>query len=143
MTLALRSAALIGMLLAASVAAWRARRRTIRTAPITVVVPFPAGGLTDVPARLAAAMLQEKIGQPLSSRTAPAAPARSAQPMSRAPTPDGYTLLANSLADTQNLHYCRCPTTRWMISRRSAGSSTARRWSWSSTPSCRSRRWPN
>ena len=31
--------------------------------PITIVVPFPAGGLTDVPARLAATMLQEKLGQ--------------------------------------------------------------------------------
>ena len=30
--------------------------------PITIVVPFPAGGLTDVPARLAATMLQEKLG---------------------------------------------------------------------------------
>ena len=30
---------------------------------ITIVVPFAAGGLTDVPARVFAAMLQEKIGQ--------------------------------------------------------------------------------
>ena len=30
--------------------------------PITVIVPFPAGGLTDVPARVAATMMSEKIG---------------------------------------------------------------------------------
>ncbi len=36
---------------------------------------------------------------------------------------------------------CRCPTARWTTSRRSAGSSTGRRWCSSSTPSCRTRRW--
>ena len=33
--------------------------------PINVIVPFPAGGLTDVPARIAATMMSEKIGQNL------------------------------------------------------------------------------
>ena len=31
--------------------------------PITMIVPFAAGGLTDVPARVLAAMLQDRIGQ--------------------------------------------------------------------------------
>src|SRR6185312_3029107 len=30
---------------------------------ITMVVPFPPGGLTDVPARVFAGLLQQKIGQ--------------------------------------------------------------------------------
>jgi tripartite-type tricarboxylate transporter receptor subunit TctC len=31
--------------------------------PITVIVPFAVGGLTDVPVRVLAGMLQERIGQ--------------------------------------------------------------------------------
>jgi tripartite-type tricarboxylate transporter receptor subunit TctC len=31
--------------------------------PITVIVPFAVGGLTDVPVRVLTAMLQERIGQ--------------------------------------------------------------------------------
>ena len=41
----------------------RAQSESYPTRPITVVVPFPAGGLTDVPARLAATLLQDKVGQ--------------------------------------------------------------------------------
>ena len=73
--------------------------------PITIVVPFPAGGLTDVPARLAATMLQDKLGQGvvIENRTGGSGVVGAAY-AARA-TPDGYTLFANSLADTQNLHY--------------------------------------
>jgi tripartite-type tricarboxylate transporter receptor subunit TctC len=73
--------------------------------PITIVVPFPAGGLTDVPARLAATMLQEKLGLGvvIENRTGGSGVVGAAY-AARA-TPDGYTLFANSLADTQNLHY--------------------------------------
>src|SRR5262245_65409927 len=73
--------------------------------PITVVVPFPAGGLTDVPARLAASMLQDKLGQGvvIENRTGGSGVVGAAY-AARA-TADGYTLFANSLADTQNLHY--------------------------------------
>src|SRR3954470_4481457 len=75
------------------------------TRPITVVVPFPAGGLTDVPARLAATLLQQKIGEGvvIESRTGGSGVVGAAY-AARA-TPDGYTLFANSLADTQNMHY--------------------------------------
>ena len=94
----------IGMLLIASIAA-QAQTETYPSRPITVVVPFPAGGLTDVPARLAATMLQEKLGQGvvIENRTGGSGVVGAAY-AARA-VPDGYTLFANSLADTQNLHY--------------------------------------
>src|SRR5258708_6248307 len=94
----------IVMLLAATVAAF-AQPENYPSRPITVVVPFPPGGLTDVPARLAAAMLQDKIGQGviIENRTGGSGvvgPAYAARAV-----PAGYTLFASSLADTQNMHY--------------------------------------
>src|SRR4029077_1649309 len=72
--------------------------------PITIVVPFPAGGLTDVPARLAATMLQEKlgVGVVIENRTGGSGVVGAAY-AARA-TPDGYTLFAIPPADTQTLH---------------------------------------
>ena len=52
--------ALIGALLVFAAGA-QAQNYPNRT--ITIVVPFPPGGLTDVPARVFAAMAQQKIGQ--------------------------------------------------------------------------------
>ena len=43
-------------------------------------------------------------------------------------TPDGYTLFANSLADTQNLHYLPVNYSPVDDFARSAGSSMVRRW---------------
>jgi tripartite-type tricarboxylate transporter receptor subunit TctC len=95
---------LAGLMLAAAIAT-SAQAQNYPNRPITVVVPFPAGGLTDVPTRLAASMLQEKLGQGvvLENRTGGSGVVGAAY-AARA-TPDGYTLFANSLADTQNLHY--------------------------------------
>ena len=70
----------IGICLAATVTAW-AQADNYPNRTVTVVVPFPAGGLTDVPARLAMSLLRDKIGQPVVIETASALPARSAQPM--------------------------------------------------------------
>jgi tripartite-type tricarboxylate transporter receptor subunit TctC len=94
----------LGMLLAATVMAV-AQTDNYPSRPITVVVPFPPGGLTDVPARLATAMLQDKLGQGvvIENRTGGSGVIGAAY-AARA-VPDGYTLFANSLADTQNLHY--------------------------------------
>lgn len=66
------------------------------TRPISIIVPFPAGELTDVPARVAAAMLSEKIGHGVvvENRTG-ASGTIGASAVARA-APDGYTLLANS-----------------------------------------------
>jgi tripartite-type tricarboxylate transporter receptor subunit TctC len=94
----------IGLLLVAGAPA-QAQTENYPSRPITVVVPFPAGGLTDVPARLAATMLQDKLGQGvvIENRTGGSGVVGAAY-AARA-TPDGYTLFANSLADTQNMHY--------------------------------------
>src|SRR3954452_8539079 len=94
----------LGMLLFATAAA-QAQSESYPTRPITIVVPFPAGGLTDVPARVAAAMLQDKLGQGvvIENKTGGSGVVGAAYAARAAP--DGYTLFANSLADTQNLHY--------------------------------------
>ena len=94
---------------------------------ITVVVPFPAGGLTDVPTRLAASLLQDKIGQPvvIENRSGGSGTIGAAY-VARA-APDGYTLHANLSAMRRTSITCRCPTVRWMTSRWSAGSSMGRR----------------
>src|SRR5262245_60966849 len=102
--------------LAASVTAW-AQAENYPSHTITVVVPFPAGGLTDVPTRLAASLLQEKIGQPvvIENRTGGSGTIGAAY-VARA-TPDGYTLHAILSAMRRTSITCRCPTIRWMTSR--------------------------
>src|SRR5207237_5952626 len=75
------------------------------TRPITIVVPFPPGGLTDVPARLAASMLQEKVGQGVVIENKTGGSGVVGAAYAARATPDGYTLFANSLADPQNPHY--------------------------------------
>src|SRR5437899_6121602 len=107
MKFVLRWLSWIGICLATSVTAWAqgAQAETYPSRTITVVVPFPAGGLTDVPTRLAASLLQEKIGQPvvIENRSGGSGTIGAAY-VARA-TPDGYTLHGNSLGDAQNLHF--------------------------------------
>jgi len=77
--------------------------------PITFVVPFAPGGLSDVPARVLAAIMQEKMGASIvvENKTG-ASGVLGATSVWRA-EPDGYTLLINALADVQNLHYIKVP----------------------------------
>src|SRR5947199_9569137 len=77
--------------------------------PISFVVPFAPGGLTDVPARVLAPLMQEKLGVSVvvENKTG-ASGADGATHVLRA-EPDGYTLLVNALADVQNLHYLKVP----------------------------------
>src|SRR5205807_2414888 len=76
---------------------------------ITMVVPFATGGLTDVPARLLAAMLQERIGQNIVIENKPGGSGTVGGAYAVRAAPDGYTLFANSVADCQNLHYIPVP----------------------------------
>src|SRR3954465_11700283 len=92
-------------LCAPPIASAQAQPESYPSRPITIVVPFPAGGLTDVPARLAATMLQEKLGQGVVIENKTGGSGVVGAAYAARATPDGYTLFANSLADTQNLHY--------------------------------------
>src|SRR5262245_1346683 len=73
--------------------------------PITMVVPFPAGGLTDVPARIAATMMSEKMGQNIVVENKTGGTGTIGAAFAARATPDGYTLFANSIADAQNIHF--------------------------------------
>ena len=86
-----------------------ARAQTYPSRPITFVVPFAAGGLSDVPGRMLAAEMQTRIGQSIVVENRPGASGvTGAQSVLRA-DPDGHTLLVNALADVQNLHYLSVP----------------------------------
>jgi tripartite-type tricarboxylate transporter receptor subunit TctC len=66
------------------------------TRPVTLVVPFPAGGLSDVIGRQLATLLQEELGQTIVvENKAGAATAIGATFVARAPK-NGYTLLLSS-----------------------------------------------
>ena len=76
---------------------------------INLVVPFAAGGLTDVPARVFAAMFQEKVGQNVVVENKTGGSGTIGATFVSRAAPDGYTLLANSIADAQNLHFVTSP----------------------------------
>jgi tripartite-type tricarboxylate transporter receptor subunit TctC len=77
--------------------------------PITIIVPFAAGGLTDVPVRVLAAMMQKQIGQNVIVENKPGGSGTLGGAMAVRAAPDGYTLFANSIADTQNLYFLPVP----------------------------------
>jgi tripartite-type tricarboxylate transporter receptor subunit TctC len=82
---------------------------TYPSRPITMVVPFAAGGLTDVPARVLAAMMQERIGQSIVVENKPGGSGTVGGAYAARAAADGYTLFANSIADAQNLHFLPVP----------------------------------
>lgn len=66
------------------------------TRPVTLVIPYPAGGTSDVVGRLLAKRLQEELGQSfIAENKAGAATAIGAMAVARAPK-DGYTLLLSA-----------------------------------------------
>jgi len=79
------------------------------TRTITIVVPFPPGGLTDVPARVFATMLQQRIGQNVVIENKTGGNGTIGAGFVARAAPDGYILLANSLADAQNVHFVAVP----------------------------------
>src|SRR5690606_8742538 len=72
---------------------------TYPTRSITMIVPFPPGGATDVQARALAKMASEKLGQPIVIMNKPGA-AGTVGPawMAANAKPDGYTLSVTGAA---------------------------------------------
>lgn len=95
-------AGLVSVMFAASAQAYPDR-------PITIIVPFAAGGLTDVPVRLFAKVLQDDLHVPVVVENKPGGSGVIGASYVLRAQPDGYTLLANAVADTQNLFYMKVP----------------------------------
>ena len=84
----------------AALAAPGALAQTYPAKPITMVVPFPPGGPTDMVARLLAQKLSEQMGQPVVVDNKPGANGNiGGAQVSKAPA-DGYTLLYNTSSIT-------------------------------------------
>ena len=101
--------ALLAVLALSTLAPTHAPAQSYPVRPITVIVPFAVGGLTDVPVRILAAMLQERIGQNVIVENKPGGSGTLGGAYAMRAAPDGYTLFANSIADAQNLYFLPVP----------------------------------
>ena len=100
---------LLGALAAAIAPTAIARAEDFPSRPVTLVVAFAPGGLTDVPARLLAPELQQRLGQPVVVENKPGASGVTGDSYVIRSAPDGYTLLISAIAEVQNLHYIHVP----------------------------------
>jgi tripartite-type tricarboxylate transporter receptor subunit TctC len=86
--------------LAATMASGAAMAQAWPSKPISLIVPFPAGGTTDVLARALAEKLQQSLGQPVIVESKPGAGATLGADFVVKAKPDGYTLLVGAVHHT-------------------------------------------
>ena len=93
----------------ASVFAGAAHSKDFPEWPITLVVNFAPGGLTDVPARMIAPELQTLLGQPVVVVNKAGASGVVGGSYVVHAAPDGYTLLVSGISEVQNSFYMHVP----------------------------------
>ena len=93
----MKFAVLVLSIVSATAAAQPAFAQSFPSKPIRVLVPFPAGGTTDIVARLVGQRMSETMGQPvLVENRAGAGGTIAAAEVARA-APDGYTILIHNV----------------------------------------------
>ena len=65
--------------------------------PVTITVPFPPGGSTDMLARMMTQKMQEKLGQPVIVENKPGATGAIGATQIKRAAPDGYNILCASI----------------------------------------------
>ncbi len=85
-------------LLAALALPWPAVAQGYPDRPIRIIVPFAAGGIIDVVARILAEPVGRQLGQPLVIENVPGAGATIGARAAARAAPDGHTLLLNGAA---------------------------------------------
>jgi tripartite-type tricarboxylate transporter receptor subunit TctC len=88
-----RSVVAVFLLALGALGAADARAETYPNRPVRLVVPFAAGGLNDVVARLIGPYLERSLGQPFIVENRPAASGIVGTDATAKATPDGHTLL--------------------------------------------------
>jgi tripartite-type tricarboxylate transporter receptor subunit TctC len=83
-----------------ALAAGAVQAQTWPTKPITLIVPFPAGGTTDVLARSLGDKLSQSLGQPVIVESKPGAGATLGADVVAKSRPDGTTLLVGAVHHT-------------------------------------------
>ena len=91
-------------LLAASAAA-----QSYPSKPVRFVIPFPAGGFSDITGRVVAQKLSEAMGQPVVSDNRPGASGNIGADIAAKAPADGYTLLINSINFVINPSVVKAP----------------------------------
>ena len=104
-TIATRIAALMLALALTAISVGGARAQSYPDKPVRIIVPFAAGGLADITARLVAEKLSDKLGQRFVVENQPGAGGIAAARSTIAGGADGYTLtlLTNSTAISVSL----------------------------------------
>src|SRR5205814_5004791 len=78
------------------------RAQTYPTRPVRLIVAFPAGGSSDIVARLLGQRLTERLGQPIVIDNRPGAGGNIGTEVVAKAAPDGYTLLLASNVNAVN-----------------------------------------
>ncbi|HVZ50554.1 MAG TPA: tripartite tricarboxylate transporter substrate binding protein [Pseudolabrys sp.] len=102
MTLSRRLAAPLALLAALALSSAAARADDYPSRPVKIIVPFGAGGPTDVYARAVADRLQKALHQPFVIENRPGAGTTIGTEVAAKSAPDGYTLLMVSGTQTVN-----------------------------------------